>query len=136
MTTNRNDPFWIDLGFLPVQVAYASSQKAWNKIFRSLGQPTEPIPKADGHCTFFERRGKVDRATVIITMGKACRNYSVSQVAGLVAHECLHALHYIKTAIGETEHTQEFETYLLQAMVQGILYAHQQRRKKPWKPHQ
>ncbi len=132
MTGKKDEVFWIELGFLPVEVGYAPNQKAWKKALQQYGLPDEDFPGTDGHCVFWEKTRKHTNV-ILLSVGKTADSYSVSQVAGIVAHECMHAWRFIKDAIGEKEPSEEFEAYVMQAMVQSVLFAHQQRRAKPWK---
>lgn len=130
MTDKKDEVFWIELGFLPVEVGYAPNQKAWKKALKDLGLPKESFPGSDGRCNWWVKDGK---NIILITVGNRARKQSLSQVTGIIAHECMHAWRYIRTIIGEAEPSTEFEAYVLQGLVQHITFAHQQRRAKPWK---
>ncbi len=132
MTDKKDEVFWIELGFLPVEVGYAPNKRAWAAASKQYGLSTEDYPSTDGHCSWWAK-AETSKNVILITVSKQAEDYSVSQVAGIVAHECTHAWRFIKDAIGEKEPSEEFEAYVMQAMVQGVLFAHQQRRAKPWK---
>ena len=132
MTVNRDEVTWAELGFLPVSVGYAPNKKAWKKALKDLGIMQEPFPETDGRCDWWTSVGELRTDAILITVGKRAKNYSMAQVTGIIAHECMHAWRHIREAIGEKEPSTEFEAYVLQALVQSVVHAHQSKRRKPW----
>lgn len=125
------EPYWIELGFLPVNVAYCATFGARRRALKQSGIPFEPWEPADARCEWWERRHGGD--VILITVAKRAREYSMPQVAGMIAHECMHAFRHIKQIIGEAEPSSEFEAYVMQSLVQHSMFAHAERRKRPWK---
>lgn len=132
MTINRNEVTWAELGFLPVSVGYAPNKKAWKKALKDIGIPPEPFPVSDGRCAWWSNVGELRQDIILIAVGKRAKRHSMAQVAGIIAHECMHAWRYIRENIGEKEPSAEFEAYVLQALVQSVVHAHQSKRRKPW----
>lgn len=128
-----DDTFWVDVGFLPVDVGYVPHEKAWHATLARLKLDDEPWPDTDGRCVYWPDAGEAHKDVVLIALSLRARNYSVSQVCGILAHECMHAWRHIREAIGEKEPSAEFEAYVIQAMVQGCVYAHMTKRRQPWK---
>lgn len=133
MPKRSNETFWIELGFLPIAVGYVPNATAWRETLRQLGVDDEPLPETDGRCDFWSKAGPDNNGVVLITVGKRAAKYSMSQVAGIIAHECMHAWRHIRDVMGESEPSTEFEAYAMQAMVQGVMFAHAERRAKPWR---
>jgi hypothetical protein len=136
MSELADGTYWVELGFLPAEVGYVLDAKVWKATLAKLGTEDRPFPDTDGNCTTFEDIGLDRKLIVLITVGKRAKDYSVSQVCGIIAHECMHAWRFIKKAIGERRPSLEFEAYAMQAMTQGVVYAHMTKRKRPWAPIQ
>lgn len=130
--TDARDTYWVELGFLPAEVGYVPNAAAWKATLAKLETPDMPYPDTDGRCTHFEDIGKERKQIILITVGQRVKDYSVSQVCGIITHECMHAWRFIRKAIGERRPSSEFEAYAMQAMTQGIVYAHMTKRKRPW----
>lgn len=130
----RTDTVWVNLGFLPVEVGYAPNARAWKKTLKAKKLDTEPYPTTAGRCIHWVGTG-IGPDVVLITVGRHAKGRSMTQVIGIIAHECMHAWRHIRESIGEKEPSSEFEAYVLQAMVQCIVRAHMERRKRPWKPN-
>lgn len=128
-----DDVYWVELGFLPVEVGYAPNARAWDAALIRLGIPTEPYPTTDGRCVWWENVGPNRKDIILITVGERVKIHSLSQVAGIIAHECTHAWQHIRKIIGEKEPSAEFEAYAIQAMVQHVMFAHQKKRRTPWR---
>lgn len=129
----RHDTKWVELGFLPVNVGYVPNKRAWRKTLKQMKRRQDPFPESDGSATVWANVDPNHTTVILITIGKRASGYSVTQVAGLIAHECMHTWRYIREAIGEKEPSSEFEAYVLQALVQNIAHAHQTTRRKPWR---
>ena len=126
------EPYWIELGFLPVEVAYCATFGARRRALKQCGIPFDPWKPADARCEWWERgQGKSD--IILITLAKHAGKYKMAQVAGMIAHECMHVFRHIKEIIGEKEPSSEFEAYVMQTLVQHSMFAHAERRKEPWK---
>lgn len=128
-----DDVYWVELGFLPVEVGYVPNAKAWEAALIRLDLPAEPYPTTDGRCVGWENVGPNRKDIILITVGERAKVHSVAQVAGIIAHECAHAWQHIRKIIGEKEPSAEFEAYAIQAMVQGVMFAHQKKRRTPWR---
>lgn len=129
------DTYWIELGFLPVGVGYVPTRKAWAPTLQRLkiNPDTMPWPDTDGRCTHWTDTSSGKKELILITLTEQAHQFSVSQIAGLIAHECQHAWQIIRSEIGEDQPSSEFEAYVIQALVQGCMYAHSTKRRVPWK---
>lgn len=128
----KSDTFWVEIGFLPIEIGYVPNARAWKKTLKARKFKAEPYPATAGRCVHWEGTG-TGPDVVLITVGKQARNLLMTQVAGIIAHECMHAWRHIREAIGEKEPSAEFEAYALQTLVQHVVYAHRERRRRPWK---
>jgi len=134
MTKDPSDNvYWVGLGFLPVEVGYVPNAKVWDAALKRLEIGPEPFPISDARCVWWDRAAGRQNNIILITIGASSRGYSVSQVAGLVAHECMHAWRHIREIMGEKTPSLEFEAYALQRLVQDVMFAHQTKRRTPWK---
>jgi hypothetical protein len=133
VTKRGNDTFWIELGFLPIEVGYVPDAKAWRASLKRLKVEPMEYPDTDGRCVRWTNVGPERKDIVLICVGERSKNYSVAQVTGIIAHECMHAWKYVREAMQETEPSTEFEAYAMQCLVQHAVYAHMTKRKRPWK---
>lgn len=122
--------FWIELGFLPVSVAYVPTAKAWKRTLRKFDIELEPFPSSDGHCTWYQTKSHGN--VILITVHPRSKHLTMTQVAGMITHECTHAWRHIKEIIGESQPSAEFEAYVMQRLVQDCLFAHRKLRRAPW----
>lgn len=131
-----DEVFWIELGPLPIKVGYSPSWKARTRALKKLRITNRPSwEESDGRCEHWWNVGKYLDHVVLITLSTKARRHEMPYIAGVIAHECMHAWRHIREAIGEKEPSSEFEAYTMQQMVQHVLHAHMTRRKKPWKDH-
>lgn len=137
MTVRAKDPadevYWVELGFLPVEVGYVPNAKAWDAALAKMKVEPVPFPTTDAKCIWWDRAEGLEKNVILITIGERCKDFSVSQVAGLIAHECQHAWRHIKKITGEKKPSPEFEAYVLQALVQNVMFAHGKKRRAPWR---
>lgn len=108
---------YLDMGMLPTYVGFAPDETSWNKEMKRL-KMSEEYPKTDGRCTVFENSS--GKTIVIITINKRSE-VTQAQVAGLVAHEAVHAFDFICKDIGETDPSSEFKAYTIQHITQFVL---------------
>lgn len=128
-----DDVYWVELGFLPVQVGYVPNAKAWGAMLVKMQVDPTPYPTSDARCTWWDRANGANDNIILIVLGERVKDFSVSQVAGLIAHECQHAWRHIKIIIGEKKPSKEFEAYVLQILVQNVMFAHGKKRRAPWR---
>lgn len=111
---------WIDMGPIPVELAYCPDAKSWRKLMKRLGSD-EPYPSTNGRCTQFERGA--EHIVVVTIDHKQAREHSAEALIGLLAHEALHVWHYTKRWMDEKEPGDEIEAYTLQHIVSGLVHA-------------
>ena len=68
----------------------------------------------------FENRGHV--YYIICIPRDSVKKYTLSEVAGLIAHEVMHVWQYIKENIGEDSPGAETEAYFMQNLVAQIMH--------------
>jgi len=124
---------YVHMGTLPVHFGVTFDPNAFYRELKRLGI-TEPIEalRADraGRTHHFCADGKMD---VILIVCRLERGRSLSESAGLITHECVHAWQWICEIIGEPSAGAELESYAVQWMVQNaveILLEHHNRRDK------
>jgi len=122
---------WCDNGWFPYHYAFCPNQKAWDREMEKLDvQPRPPYPTVDGRCTYLEYNHKTDgrKACAIVTMSDAPRS-ARSKIA-LLAHEATHIWQKLCEDIGETEPSDEFEAYSVQAILGSLMQAFEMTRGK------
>jgi uncharacterized protein YjaZ len=136
---SRSKASLIGLNFLPARVWYVPDKEAWLRLRKRYKlDPDVPFPDTDGSCTYIENVSEGQGAYpdfILLTIHRTNRRKDLSQVAGIIAHECMHAWRYIRIAMHETEPSLEFEAYVMHYLVQQVTRRHLSATKKPWRRH-
>lgn len=130
----RDTAYFASLGFLPVQVAFAPTEKAWKRVLKLAGfKPRyHPYPGQQDACCTRVWRGKRDQKRsdmiIIITVGAHCDGLNVHSINAMLGHESLHAVRATMKYIQEKKPSAEFEAYLLQQILGTMMYAYRETR--------
>lgn len=101
---------WAPRCVYPVSVGFTQSRKAVDRLCRAAGFDGHKIDPCDGHCvSFIAPSGE---AVVVLWLPK--KRERTNEMLAVIAHECLHAVQFIKETIRETHMSHEAEAYLLQ----------------------
>lgn len=117
---------WINRGWQPAFIGFCPSKRAWKREMKRLGNEAEPYPKESGRCTTFKHEGAL---VILITVKDGTEaNRCEQEIFGLLVHECTHAWQFVRRNMGETDPSDEFEAYAMQAIFQGVHAAWHQSR--------
>ena len=117
---------WSPRCVYPVNVGFTQSRKAIDKLVKAGGiKEGHTFSKCDGHSISFQAKSR-EQVTVIFIDKKRGQD---NQAIAVLAHECLHAVQYIKGVIGEQDMSAEAEAYLLQWIMGFVL---EKWRVQPW----
>lgn len=122
---------WIEAGFLPIEIAFCPSKKAWDRhVARLVTGEVRQYPDTPGMATTFYGDSW---PRSVVTVGNT-EGISTAQIIGLLAHEATHVFQQIKQQMRETEPSIEFEAYTIGGITQGLVNAYQKTRGFPaWK---
>lgn len=93
-------------------------KKQTRKVYKSFGfEDKVDFSKGVAATTFL-----IEGDRIIIYLSNKIYNYKDYQIAGLVAHEAYHAVHYIKSSIGEQDIGDDHTSaYLIQHITKKAL---------------
>jgi len=117
----ESDKLWRDFSIYPFHVAICDNVSDLIKLQEGLKIPPEDIYREiTGKATTFEFKNKSSgHLAVIIALGDLSWNpYSV---AGVAAHESMHAVQALWHHIGEKTPGAEAEAYLIQSLTDEIM---------------
>lgn len=103
--------------------AYVPNEKEWKRELKRLGCAGTPYPKSDATCTHLSKPNKRShraRHILLITLNDRKRPALASVV--LIVHECMHIWRRAREHIGERKPSAEFEAYMMQKLVEDILF--------------
>ena len=129
MKKNKTTIKSIDLGFLPIEIVYVIGD--WDSCIRKLKKSIEgdwefnvPLDHQVALTCYKEDLKLANGNQLVMLWFKGKGKLSSSQVAGIVAHEAVHASHAISDLIGTIFNSaiQEPQAYLVQRITQDILY--------------
>lgn len=105
--------------FLPVEIGFCPSKKAFKDYMKSIGRKDKFPPKAKASFNHFS---EPDVGLIMIDpMIDRSKEVEPTQVVGLIVHECVHAFQWICDVIGEENPSAEFEAYTIQAISQATI---------------
>lgn len=127
---------WFQVGPFPVAIGYAPSLKAREHALAELGIPDEPRREANGLCEYWSGshcNPEILETVILISLDRElCKTVSMSQVVGMIAHECTHAFRIMREQMQESEPSLEFEAYFIGGLVQHVVEWHSET-PGPWK---
>lgn len=118
--------FHVDVGFFPTNVKLCFTTKAFYQVLRDheivLEQDPKPLELGTAETHYFDH---TKEALIVIVFNLALCGDDPVFLAGIVAHECNHAVERIMEHIGEKreEMGEETRSYLMQHLMQQIFKA-------------
>ena len=115
---------WLSRSLIVSPICYCLclSEKKYIQILKKLKVKNYPdFVTSDSHATVhLFNETKKHRACAIICISDF-KNYSLSQVIGLINHECIHIWQEIKLILHENNPSTEFEAYTIQHLTQSVI---------------
>lgn len=114
---------WLNMGSWPLYLGFTTSRKAFKAETKRLGIKQSFLCRNTALAT--THRLRADRnGLIIIIAARSFKKTNISKEAysGLIAHEALHAIQYLREEINQDEQLgHEAEAYLMQYIVQECL---------------
>lgn len=111
---------WLDFKLFPVNTGVCLTVEAWDALLGELKLQDQWVaPTSGGRCSVLVSDQPGKNAIVIISIDmKKLIDHSIplSDVIGVVVHECMHAWRFACEEAGETKPGEEVEAYALQAL--------------------
>lgn len=127
MIVKKHGAYWLHSGWFPFNIGFVADAKDWDKVCKYLGVTDAPYCPHSGQCSELVNE---DGDLCIIICIKEWDTRSWAEIAGIVAHECSHALETLMRHIGEANPSSEFAAYTIQSFVQDIIECIEDERKK------
>lgn len=118
--------FHVDVGFYPTNVKLCFTTKAFYQVLRDhsivLEQDPKPLELGTAETHYFD---STKEALIVIVFNLASCGDDPVYLAGIVAHECNHAVERIMEHVGEKreEMGEETRSYLMQHLMQQVFKA-------------
>ena len=120
---------WHHVKIFDYEYAFCPSEKEWVKYWKQVKRKTIPnYLQSDARCTFFETVSDgYTKFRAIVTVAEHLSN-SPLEIVALLAHEAVHIKQDICEHMGERNISSEMEAYLVQVVLQDLLYAYKDTR--------
>lgn len=125
----KSETVWINRGWQNVNIGFVPSKKAWNNEMKKLEIKNEPYPNSDASCTQFKKGSS--KICLITVKAKLEKEIKLSELMGLICHECVHVWQFVCEDMQETNPGWEIEAYSIQAIFQDVFTAFQETRSIP-----
>lgn len=114
---------WHHIKIFDYEYAFCPTKKEWDTYWKKIGSEPQGYLKSSGRATFFkveDHHGNITpRALVTIAERK---DVEPIQVATLLAHEAVHIKQDMCEHIGEQNISSEMEAYIVQSVLQDLMY--------------
>ena len=128
MIVKKHGAYWLDNGWFPFNIGFVPDLKSWEKVTKYLKAEDAPYGESAGRCTNLVNTETRDLCILISI--KHWDTKDSAAVAGLVAHEAVHAFEFMCDHIGEDKPSSEFKAYAVQSFVREVLDCIEIERKK------
>lgn len=110
----------------PIYYCLVLDEREFTKKLNYLKIPNSDRPQyisPGSHATihFFENADDSDECAIICLSDTV--EHSLTEVIGLLTHEAMHLWRAIRTNLGESKPSSEFEAYAMQGLIQSIISA-------------
>lgn len=127
MIVKKHGAYWLENGWFPFNIGFVADEKDWGKVTKYL-KADAPYGTSAGRCTTLINTETGDLCILIAI--KHWDTKDAAAVAGLVAHEAVHAFDFMCDHIGEDKPSSEFKAYGVQSFVREVLDCIEVERKK------
>ena len=114
---------WLDRSVIVApHLALCGSEKEYLAAVKHLKvkDPNIWLTNSSGGTTHTFTRD--DSITCVVTIDfKACKNYTLAEIVGILAHEATHVCQQLYDSIGERHPSIEFEAYAIQCTTQRLV---------------
>ena len=123
--------YWLEAGPFPIYVGVCFDESVFWKELKNngieRGIDVKYFTRGSGCAatwTFANCYGPKKDTTAIMCFNPSdAKIYTVSQFAGMIAHECVHVKQFIAEMVKEDEgFSKEFEAYLVQRLTMDVMY--------------
>lgn len=114
----KNGVYWLENAWFPFNIGFIADAKSWDKFSGKFLKLEESYPDTAGRCQMLKDEN--GHLLIIITI-QEWEERPIYEIAGLVAHECSHALDFLCEHIGESTPSEEFAAYTIQSFVTDIM---------------
>lgn len=114
---------WHHVKIFNYEYALCPNEKEWIRYWKKIGRKTIPTYlNSDARCTFFQTvndGSSMPRALVTISDSK---DIGPIEIVTVLAHEAVHIKQDMCEQIGEDKISSEMEAYIVQVVLQDLLY--------------
>lgn len=132
--SKKDNLFWLDSGWQPVDIAFCPSKEAWNRARKRYRIDAEypEIAGYGGRCQLF-RNDETHTAIIVVWVSHSSERDAM-EVISTIVHEAVHVWQFICQVIGETDAGMEIEAYSIQRITEMLIdaYCQTQGKDKVW----
>jgi hypothetical protein len=115
---------WHHMKLFDYEYALCPTKREWDAYWKKIGNDPQPYLTCAGRATFFktsEGKTGLTTARAIVTVAD---DFDVDgiQIAAVLAHEVVHIKQDICERIGEDKISSEMEAYIVQTILQDLMY--------------